>query len=220
MGVTMQNFRFQMTLVLSIVSSFGFDHRSFAAKPQSEQQSVAEVHEPEIGDPAPVFSGIDEMGNPWQSQDHLGNKHIVVYFYPADFTVGCGKQAISFRDGMNQLNEFDVEVIGVSADSINTHRLFKQTWNLNFTLISDDCFVIADEFGVPVRGPGIARARYPDGTPIKDDNGEQLVVERDGTFLRWMYVIGKEGTVIYKNKNVRPAKASEQIRKFLASHNP
>src|SRR5262245_49289065 len=70
-----------------------------------------------VGDPAPKFDSVDEDGKAWKSSDHVGKKIVVVYFYPADLTGGCTKQACAFRDDMKQLAGKGVEVIGVSGDA-------------------------------------------------------------------------------------------------------
>ena len=58
---------------------------------------------PEVGSPAPVFEALDDTGKPWKSADHVGKGVVVVYFYPADMTGGCTKQACGFRDDMQVL---------------------------------------------------------------------------------------------------------------------
>jgi thioredoxin-dependent peroxiredoxin len=57
------------------------------------------------GDPAPKFSSTDDNGKPWKSEDYVGKKILVVYFYPADCTGGCTKQAQGFRDDLKELKE-------------------------------------------------------------------------------------------------------------------
>src|SRR4051794_33335922 len=77
-----------------------------------------------VGDPAPKFESVDDEGNTWKSEDHIGKNKIVVYFYPADLTGGCTKQACGFRDDMAKLKKEGVEVIGVSGDSVKNHKIF------------------------------------------------------------------------------------------------
>ena len=88
-----------------------------------------------VGDAAPSFSALDDSGKEWKSADHVGKKVIVVYFYPADMTGGCTKQACGFRDDMKNLTDKGVEVIGVSGDSVKNHQLFKKAHELNFALL-------------------------------------------------------------------------------------
>src|SRR5207253_5281877 len=104
-----------------------------------------------IGDPAPAFQSVDDQGKPWKSADHVGKKKtLVLYFYPADFTGGCTAQACSFRDDIEKLNDRGIEVVGISGDSVPTHKLFKNYNKLNFTLLSDEKGDVAKLFGVPV----------------------------------------------------------------------
>ncbi|HTU90313.1 MAG TPA: peroxiredoxin [Gemmataceae bacterium] len=155
------------------------------------------------GDKAPSFESTDDQGKNWKSSDHVGKKVIVVYFFPADFTGGCTKQACTYRDDMDKLTAKDILVVGVSGDSAKTHELFKKHHKLNYTLLADEKGEIAKKFGVPVRAGGKAKGF--------DENGKEIEVERGVTILRWTYVIGKDGTIIYKNDKVAPAQDSKQI---------
>jgi len=80
-----------------------------------------------VGDEAPKFVSVGDDGKPWKSEDYVGKKIVVVYFYPADLTGGCTKQACGFRDGMKKLQKEGVEVVGVSGDSVENHKLFKKS---------------------------------------------------------------------------------------------
>ncbi len=155
------------------------------------------------GDKAPSFEATDDQGKTWRSSDHVGKKVIVVYFYPADFTGGCTKQACTYRDDMEKLTSKDIEVIGISGDSARTHELFKKHHKLNYTLLADEKGEIAKKFGVPVR-PGGKASGF-------DESGNKIDVVRGVTILRWTFVIGKDGTIIYKNDKVSPAEDSKQI---------
>jgi len=168
-----------------------------------------------VGSVAPSFIGTDDQGKAWKSSDHVGKKIVVVYFYPADFTAGCTKQAESWRDNMNAVVAKGVEVIGVSGDEVMNHKLFKEVWKLNFTLLADGEAAIAKQFGVPARGGGKVRPRGPDRQILLDEAGEPIVLERKATFARWTFVIGKAGTIVYKNAKVNPAKDSLQVLEFI-----
>src|ERR1043165_6399867 len=80
--------------------------------------------EPEIGDTLPEFQSTDEQGRVWKSADHAGEKLLVLYFYPGDFTGGCIRQAEAFREGLAKLEASGAEVIGISGDEPATHQLF------------------------------------------------------------------------------------------------
>ena len=89
-----------------------------------------------IGDKAPDFLGIDELGNE-QRVSAYGGRKLVVYFYPKDSTPGCTAEACSLRDGMDDLVAAGYAVVGISADSMASHLRFKEKQQLNFPLVAD-----------------------------------------------------------------------------------
>ncbi len=101
------------------------------------------------GDKIPGFSAIDTNGNLFNIDSVLGNKPIVIYFYPKDNTPGCTVQACSFRDQYQDFVDLGAEVIGVSSDSVISHQKFSDAHNLPFILLSDNNQVIRNSFGVP-----------------------------------------------------------------------
>ena len=92
---------------------------------------------PKAGDTAPPFEGQDQDGKTVKLADFAGKKIVLLYFYPKDFTGGCTKEACGFRDRMGDLQTNNVEVIGVSFDSAESHKKFIAEYNLNFTLLAD-----------------------------------------------------------------------------------
>lgn len=160
-----------------------------------------------VGDAAPTFSATDDQGQPWKSTDLVGKKHVVVYFFPADFTSGCRAQAQKFRDNMNALNEKGIVVVGISGDTVITHALFKKAEKLNFTLLADENGSIARKFGVPLSKGGVVRT--------KDSDGKTLELKRDVTAARWTFIIGLDGKIAYKNTKVIPADDSKQVGAFI-----
>jgi len=102
---------------------------------------------PKVGDVAPAFQGTDQNGHEIKSSDIIGKKIVLLYFYPKDFTGGCTKEACGFRDRMGDLQKDNVEVIGVSFDSVDRHKAFEQKYNLNFTLLADPNGTIVDAYG-------------------------------------------------------------------------
>jgi thioredoxin-dependent peroxiredoxin len=92
---------------------------------------------PKAGDPAPLFTGQDQDGKTFKLADLIGKKIVLLYFYPKDFTGGCTKEACGFRDRMGELQTNNVAVVGVSHDSVDSHKKFAEKYNLNFTLIAD-----------------------------------------------------------------------------------
>lgn len=100
-----------------------------------------------IGSPLPNLIGKNQYGEDINLSSFIGKK-TVVYFYPKDDTPGCTAQACSLRDGMEELKEYGIEVLGVSADSIQAHLKFVTKYNLPYTLISDESKEIISAFGV------------------------------------------------------------------------
>lgn len=94
------------------------------------------------------FSGIDIDGNEldFDIKDFEGQR-IVLYFYPKDNTSGCTQEACDFRDNINRITKY-ATVIGVSPDSIKSHKSFKEKQELNFILLSDPDHVLAEKYGV------------------------------------------------------------------------
>ena len=86
--------------------------------------------------PAPDFTLPDQNGTEHTLSQYRG-KWVVVYFYPKDNTPGCTKEACSFRDGREELERHDIVVLGISGDSVKSHKKFADDHNLNFTLLSD-----------------------------------------------------------------------------------
>jgi len=90
----------------------------------------------EIGTKAPAFSLPDQDGKIHRLEDYKGKK-VILYFYPKDNTPGCSKQACSFGDLYPQFLEKGAVVIGVSKDSVASHKKFEEKYGLPFTLLSD-----------------------------------------------------------------------------------
>lgn len=101
-----------------------------------------------VGDKAPVFSTKDSDGNQFDSSSVVGIKPVVFYFYPKDNTPGCTAQACSFRDQYEDFKDLGAEVIGISSDSIASHKKFAKQYKLPFILLSDNDKKIRNLFGV------------------------------------------------------------------------
>ncbi len=80
-------------------------------------------------------------------KDFLG-KNVILYFYPKDNTPGCTTEACSFRDSMEEFNNNDTVILGVSKDSIKKHNNFIEKYNLPFLLLSDEEGTVCEEYGV------------------------------------------------------------------------
>lgn len=101
-----------------------------------------------IGDKIPDFSAKDSEGNDFKSSSVVGKKPVVFYFYPKDNTPGCTAQACSFRDQYEDFKDLGAEVIGISSDSIDSHKKFAKQYKLPFILLSDNTKKIRNLFGV------------------------------------------------------------------------
>jgi peroxiredoxin Q/BCP len=103
--------------------------------------------EVKVGDSAPDFSGPTSDGTQLGLKDFAGKKNVVLYFYPKDDTPGCTKEACSFRDNLDSVRKLGAEIIGVSLDSIDSHKKFTSKYKLTFPLISDREKRIARAYG-------------------------------------------------------------------------
>ena len=108
----------------------------------------------EVGDDAPDFKAKSDNETVWNLSDYIGDKNIVVYFYPAAMTGGCTAQACAYRDLSSNLESVDALVVGISGDNIEGLKVFKNANDLNFPLLSDESGDIAEKFGVPTRDGG------------------------------------------------------------------
>ncbi len=99
------------------------------------------------GKPAPDFTGKDQDGKNVSLSQYQGKK-VVLYFYPKDDTPGCTAEACSLRDNYDSLTNAGYIILGVSADSEQSHKDFKSKYNLPFTLIADVDKTIANKYGV------------------------------------------------------------------------
>lgn len=99
------------------------------------------------GEMAPAFSLMADDGKEY-SLDSLKGKKVVLYFYPKDDTPGCTIEACGFRDGISAIGGKNAIVLGVSRDSLDSHRKFRSKYSLNFPLLSDPDSKLAESFGV------------------------------------------------------------------------
>jgi peroxiredoxin Q/BCP len=90
-----------------------------------------------VGDKAPDFTLDMQTGENVTLSDFFGKKNVVLYFYPKDETPGCTREACTFRDSYELFTDLGAEVIGVSADTVESHKAFAEHHNLPFTLLSD-----------------------------------------------------------------------------------
>jgi thioredoxin-dependent peroxiredoxin len=103
----------------------------------------------QVGDRAPDFTLLAQSGEPVRLGDSLGKTYIVLYFYPKDDTAVCTAEACAFRDNYENFKAAGAEVMGVSSDSVESHKQFALEHQLPFTLLSDVGGVIRKHYGVP-----------------------------------------------------------------------
>jgi peroxiredoxin Q/BCP len=101
----------------------------------------------DVGDKAPAFT-LPTDGGGKVSLSKLKGKKVIVYFYPKDDTPGCTKEACAFRDSLPDFSKANAEVIGISKDTPAKHDKFKDKYDLNFTLASDEDGKVLEAFGV------------------------------------------------------------------------
>ena len=100
------------------------------------------------GERAPEFEGTLAGGKQLRLRDFRGRRHVILYFFPKDFTPGCTKEACSFRDRRAEIAALDAEIVGVSLDTPEKHASFAEKYQLPYPLISDRSAAIATAFGV------------------------------------------------------------------------
>jgi peroxiredoxin Q/BCP len=113
------------------------------------------------GDKAPAFTLPDQQGKPRKLTELLGGEALILYFYPADFTPGCTKEACDLRDLHTQILGAGLRVVGISPQSAESHQKFSQQHSLPFTLLSDEDKTVIRAYGVdgPL-GIGVRRATF------------------------------------------------------------
>ncbi len=110
-----------------------------------------------VDDRVPNFVALDDRGKNWSSADHADN--LVLYFYPSDDTPGCTAQACSLNSWQHEFKKRGIEVVGVSYNSVESHKNFKQKHRLTFTLLSDPQAKIAKLFGADRWWPNLMPKR-------------------------------------------------------------
>ena len=98
------------------------------------------------GKAAPAFTLTNQEGDKVSLKDFRG-KHVILYFYPRDNTPGCTKEACGFRDFNKEIQALDAVILGVSPDSIESHRKFIDQYSLNFDLLSDPDRKVMTRYG-------------------------------------------------------------------------
>ncbi|BDS11725.1 peroxiredoxin [Aureispira anguillae] len=124
----------------------------------------------EIGDQLPAFSLRNQNNELITSQDWIGSP-VVIYFYPSDYTRICTAQACSFRNRFNDFESLDVRIIGISHNSVASHRKFATEYQLPFDILSDEKDEVRQLFAVPKGVFGLLSGRV---TYIFDAKGKLI----------------------------------------------
>jgi thioredoxin-dependent peroxiredoxin len=148
----------------------------------------------EVGDAAPVFELPDQTGE-MHSLERYRGKTVVLYFYPKDETPGCIKQACSLRDNYEEIVDEGAVVLGLSADSAESHRGFVKHHSLPFPLLVDERAEVAARFG---------------------SWGEKTLYGRTSIGMtRSTFIIGPDGTIVRLWKRAKAADHGEVVLKAL-----
>jgi len=126
-----------------------------------------------IGDNIPDFSLKDQDGNLLKISNYLGKKKLVIFFYPQDGSLNCTREACYFRDLSDVFEEADAVVIGISSQSVESHKEFAERNMLKYTLLSDNENKVRKLFGVPGRIFGLIPGRV---TYVTDRSGKVVYI--------------------------------------------
>jgi peroxiredoxin Q/BCP len=146
------------------------------------------------GIPAPDFELLDDANTLRKLSDFRG-RNVILYFYPADDTPGCTKEACNFRDDYSAYEKAGVLILGVSPDSVESHIKFKKKFQLPFPLLADEGHKVCDLY--QVWGPKKFMGKEYEGV------------------LRTTFLIDPEGNIARVFENVRPAEHSAQVLSVL-----
>ena len=144
----------------------------------------------EVGTKAPSFSLPDQNGNIHTLEEYKGKK-LILYFYPKDNTAGCTKQACGYSERYPQFLEKGVEVIGISKDSVASHKKFEEKQGLRFTILAD---------------PELEAIQAYDVWKEKKNYGKVYM-----GVVRTTYLIDENGIIIKANDKVKAATDPETM---------
>ena len=148
----------------------------------------------EIGTKAPAFTLPDQNGEMRSLSDYQGQK-VILYFYPKDMTAGCTKQACAFGELYPQFREKGAVVLGVSKDSVASHKRFEEKYGLPFTLLSDTEKEVIQAYDV---------------WKEKKNYGKVSM-----GVVRTTYLINEEGIIVMANDKVKAAEDPENMLQKL-----
>jgi len=126
-----------------------------------------------VGDMIPRFSLPDQDGKMFDITTYLGKKKLVIFFYPQDGSLNCTREACYFRDLSDVFDEAGAVVIGISGQTVESHKNFSEKNRLTYTLLSDNKNVVRKLFGVPSRAFGFVPGRV---TYVADKEGKVVYI--------------------------------------------
>ena len=154
-------YRMYLTIYVLLFASFTFFNSNHSMKKL------------EVGSTVPQFTLKDQHGHLFSIDSVLGKKNLVIYFYPKDDSPGCTKEACYFRDQFEVFAEADAVIIGISGQSVESHKKFAEKYKLSFTLLSDEGNKIREQFGVPTNLFGLLPGRV---TYVIDKQGKVVFI--------------------------------------------
>ena len=155
------------------------------------------------GSNAPEFILPDENGIDVSLSSLLNENPLILYFYPADFTPGCTREACAFRDMHNDIIAVGLQVIGISPQNGDSHKRFREEHNLPFTLLSDEDKVAIKMYDVD--GPfgiGVRRATYlvTQGAKIQDALQADVLINKHKEFIERAVILRESAGI--KNRDL------------------
>ncbi len=138
----------------------------------------------QIGTKAPSFELYDQNGTLHKLEDYKGKK-VILYFYPKDNTPGCTKEACGYNENLSSFNDKNVVILGISKDSVSSHKKFESNFGLGFTLLSDENLDAIKKYDV---------------WKEKKNYGKTYM-----GVLRTTYLINEEGIIVFANDKVKAA---------------
>jgi peroxiredoxin Q/BCP len=143
---------------------------------------------------APTFSLLDQNGNTHTLEQYLGKK-VLIYFYPKDDTPGCTTEACNFRDGYKDFQDMGLVILGVSADSVKSHKKFAEKFDLPFPLLADETKTMCEAYGV---------------WGMKKFMGREYMGISRSSFL-----IDEKGNIAKIYEEVKPKEHTQEIKKDI-----
>ena len=148
----------------------------------------------EVGMKAPDFTLYNQDNQEVKLSDYLGKK-VILYFYPKDNTAGCTKQACGFSERIDDFHGLNCDVVGISKDSVASHKRFEEKQNLKITILADPDLNVIKMYDV-------YHEKYMYGKKVMG-------------VVRTTYVIDEKGTIVFAKEKVKAANNPEDMLELL-----